>query len=130
MRQVLIIVHQRCHRVHDNHRHQRVIINPTIVIYLMGKYQTFFNNCFDSSRYSSGTNTQQDLQVRKWKTSYGQYRVCYIGDLPNDFLQVKLLTKSEMNSQLKVNHFFPIRIIFSIEIEAYVWRLYQWITIS
>ena len=39
---------------------------------------------------------QQDLQVRKWKTSYGQYRNCFIGDLPEDFLRVKLLPHSEM----------------------------------
>lgn len=49
----------------------------------------------------SNVSHQQDLQVRKWKTSYGQNRVCYIGDLPNDFLQVKFLTKPEIDAQAK-----------------------------
>jgi len=47
---------------------------------------------------------QQDLQVRRWKTAYGQYRIGYIGDLPDDFLRVKFLSKSEIHNQSKVNN--------------------------
>jgi hypothetical protein len=57
---------------------------------------------FYLSWYFISADIQQDLQVRKWKTSYGQNRICYIGDLPIDFLQVKLSTKSEINNQSKV----------------------------
>jgi hypothetical protein len=59
------------------------------------------HNQLQNSHLSDSTNTQQDLQVRRWKTSYGQYRICYIGDLPNDFLHVKLSTKSEIHNQSK-----------------------------
>ncbi len=51
-------------------------------------------------------HSQQDLQVRRWKTAYGQYRICYIGDLPDDFLRVKFLSKSEIHNQSKVNNYF------------------------
>ncbi|CAF0803107.1 unnamed protein product [Adineta ricciae] len=44
---------------------------------------------------------KQDLQVRRWKTSDGHYRTCYIGDLPDDFLCVKFLSKSELHHQSK-----------------------------
>ena len=33
---------------------------------------------------------ESDIQVRRWKTAYGQYRICYTGDLSNDFLRVEL----------------------------------------
>lgn len=56
--------------------------------------------------YIISINTQQDLQVRRWKTSYDQQRICYIGDLPNDFLQVKLSTQPDRNNQLMVNKLF------------------------
>ncbi|CAF4512535.1 unnamed protein product [Rotaria socialis] len=45
----------------------------------------------------------QDLQVRRWKTAYDQYRICYIGDLPDDFLRVKLTSKFEPTNQSKKN---------------------------
>ncbi|CAF3954226.1 unnamed protein product, partial [Rotaria magnacalcarata] len=45
----------------------------------------------------------QDLQVRRWKTTYDQYRICYIGDLPDDFLRVKLTSKFEPTNQSKKN---------------------------
>lgn len=53
------------------------------------------------------SDTQQDLQVRKWKTSYGQYRNCFIGDLPGDFLRVKLISHSD-----KTNNQSTVRISF------------------
>ena len=34
--------------------------------------------------------------MQRWKTSYGQYRICYTGDLPEDFLRVKF--HSEVHS--------------------------------
>jgi hypothetical protein len=66
----------------------------------------FFFFIFYLSLYFISANMQQDLQVRRWKTSYGQNRICYIGDLPDDFLRVKLSTKSEINNQSKVKIYF------------------------
>jgi hypothetical protein len=61
----------------------------------------------NNGHLSDSTNNQPDLQVRKWKTSYGQYRHCYIGDLPDNFLRVKFLTKSEINNQSKAQKTNP-----------------------
>ncbi|UJR25058.1 hypothetical protein I4U23_006418 [Adineta vaga] len=47
------------------------------------------------------TYPKQDLQVRQWRTIDGQYRICYIGDLPDDFLRVKFSSKSDAHQQLK-----------------------------
>ena len=54
---------------------------------------------------------QQDLQVRQWKTSYGQYRNCFIGDLPDNFLRVKLIPHSEKQhnqSTVRISFFFSL----------------------
>ncbi|CAF0757938.1 unnamed protein product [Rotaria sp. Silwood1] len=60
-------------------------------------------NQSNNMHFSKDINSQQDLQMRRWKTAYDQYRICYIGDLPDDFLRVKLLSKFTNTNQLKNN---------------------------
>ncbi|CAF4116368.1 unnamed protein product [Rotaria sp. Silwood2] len=88
------------------------IINPrsttTIMPFLpqhssSNAHLSISHNQLNNAYFSKDTNSQQDLQVRKWKTAYDQYRICYIGDLPDDFLRMKLLSKFESTNQSKNN---------------------------
>jgi hypothetical protein len=84
---------------HERTAHNRTTRMPS----LPQRLSSTNHNQSNTNHLSDSVNIQQDLQVRRWKTAYGQYRNCYIGDLPDDFLRVKLSTKYEINNQSKNN---------------------------
>ncbi|CAF3771033.1 unnamed protein product [Rotaria sordida] len=91
---------------HDALANQRSTTMPFLPQRSSSNGQSSINyNQSDNTHFSKDTNLQQELQVRKWKTAYDQYRTCYIGDLPNDFLRVKLLSKFEVTNQSKDDMF-------------------------
>ncbi|CAF1310309.1 unnamed protein product [Adineta steineri] len=58
------------------------------------------NNQSTNAHMSENAYSQQDLQIRQWLNTDGQYRMCYIGDLTDDFLRLKFLSKSELKKTI------------------------------
>lgn len=58
--------------------------------------------CFSSTRRSP----PREIQVQKWKTPYGHQRICYIGDLSDDFLRVKISNSTRSQSSNNEVKFF------------------------
>ncbi|CAF1525078.1 unnamed protein product [Adineta steineri] len=58
------------------------------------------NNQSNNAHMSENAYFQQDLQIRQWLNTDGQYRMCYIGDLTDDFLRLKFLSKSELKKTI------------------------------
>ncbi|CAF4811561.1 unnamed protein product, partial [Rotaria sp. Silwood1] len=51
-----------------------------------------------NDEYSS-ENSQDAIQTRQWKASDNQYRICYTGNLSDDFLRIQLSLKSQVTNQ-------------------------------
>ncbi|CAF1094680.1 unnamed protein product [Rotaria sp. Silwood1] len=51
-----------------------------------------------NDEYSS-ENSQDAIQARQWKASDNQYRICYTGNLSDDFLRIQLSLKSQVTNQ-------------------------------
>ncbi|CAF4609551.1 unnamed protein product [Rotaria socialis] len=47
---------------------------------------------------------QHTIQARQWRTAHNQYRVCYIGNLSDDFLRIKISSKSQVDKQAKLQN--------------------------
>ncbi len=73
-------------------RTRHIYYNQSISIanneYFSKKYQTFVS-FFILIFLSLNPSIPHAIQVQRWKTSYNQYRICYTGDLPGDFLRIK-----------------------------------------
>ena len=55
--------------------------------------QVYF--CFLNHFLYRNCSIQRSLRAQKWKSSDNQQRICYIGDLPDDFLQMKFCLSTD-----------------------------------
>ncbi|CAF2870018.1 unnamed protein product [Rotaria sp. Silwood2] len=59
------------------------------------------NISISTDEYAS--ENQHAIQARQWKISANQYRICYTGNLSDDFLRIKVSLKSQVTNQNQFN---------------------------
>jgi hypothetical protein len=99
-----------CNRTRHIHYNQSISIANNE--YFSKKYQTFVS-FFILIFLSLNPRIPHAIQVRRWKISYNQYRICYTGDLPGNFLRIKFPTT--VQSGLIRIVYFVLKSIFSLD---------------